>query len=170
MIPVIITGIGLCMVRPAQAHRSGKAFSNWLSRVMDQNELSDLESGFEQLKGSEADIHHLMLKASEIIGKAENGHFNHFISPDKKQQIYYVLLQQWNHFQNEKGMAALPPVELMKPLVTYQVDTYHTSGPAVSQKAGEHPKCPAQKQTVLSTPVLDMSLSPMSNGIAIGAP
>lgn len=158
------------MVRPAQARQSTKAFSSWLSTVIDKTGSSHLQKELEQLRDSGADVYRLMDHASRVMSRG-NKDFNFPLeSADAYHQIYRVLLLQWNQFQTGSGMADMPPPEVLKPLVIPQIDKHGLSAQMNVPANVWYAVYAGQLQEIALILSLDTSLTPLAGGIAIGAP
>lgn len=158
------------MARPANAQQSTKAFSNWLSTVVDQEDSTQLDEELEKLSESGATVYKLMEHASQVM--SENGEEVDlpYSSGEASNRIYQVLLQQWNHFNTGNGMANMPPPEIVKSLAGISVEK---SGKISFDTASVD----EIEKTFISYSGLDegpvhfsKSFEPMITGIAIGAP
>lgn len=170
MIPLVILGLSLYVVRPAYA-QANQSFSFWLSSLVDDTQMPELQKEVDllNLQAPGTNIYELMLQVSELLSKSDlEGTPSD--SRQAPQKIYHVLLQQWNHFQSGKGMAATPPVEVLKPLLSPQVDKLQSGTDLrmhTSIQGYDDPEATVHlpKGTGFYT-----NLSPMVTGIAIGAP
>lgn len=170
IISLICAGICLYMVRPANAQQSTRAFSSWLSAMIDQQDSTQLEEELERLSESGATVYKLMEHASLVMSKEGEKVDMPYASSEASNRIYQVLLQQWNHFNTGNGMANLPPPEIIKPLASISVEK--------SGKVSFDAAYPSEiEKTVTSYSGLSerpehfsKSFEPMITGIAIGAP
>ena len=119
---------------------------------------------------SGADVYKLMEHASLVMSNTEKEIGFPLASSDASNQIYQVLLQQWNHYSTGKGMANVPPPETVKTLANVSIEK---SGKAFFAFIPLH----QSDTTYLSYSGTDNDLvhfnnsfEPMITGIAIGAP
>ncbi len=170
IISVICVGICLYMARPANAQQSTRAFSNWLSTVVDQQDSMKLEEELQRLSKTGATVYKLMEHASQIMSNNDKEAGIPYTSNDASHQIYEVLLQQWNHFNTGNGMANMPPPEIIKPFASISVEKsgkifFETASP------GQFENITVSYSGFSPAPVhYSKSFEPMITGIAIGAP
>lgn len=170
LISLICAGLCLYLARPANAQQSTRAFSSWLSTMVDQQDNSQLEEELERLSESGATVYKLMEHASQVMSKKGKEVDLPYSSAEASHHIYQVLLQQWNHFNTGNGMANVPPPEISKQLVSYSVEK--------SGKISFESASPGHKENffisysgINQSPVhYSNSFEPMITGIAIGAP
>ncbi|MGK7371044.1 MAG: hypothetical protein ACNS64_12590 [Candidatus Halalkalibacterium sp. M3_1C_030] len=170
IISLICAGICLYMARPANAQQSTKAFSSWLSSVVDQKDSTQLEEELEQLSKSGATVYRLMEHASLVMSKEGEKVDIPYASSEASNRIYQVLLQQWNHFNTGNGMANVPPPEIVKPFASISVEK---SGKVFldSISPSQIGKAFISYMGLAEGPVhFSKSFEPMITGIAIGAP
>lgn len=170
LISLICAGLCLYLARPANAQQSTRAFSSWLSTMVDQQDNSQLEQELQRMTKSGASIYKLMEHASKVM--SENGREVDlpYSSAEASHHIYQVLLQQWNHFNTGNGMANMPPPEISKQLANYSVEK---SGKVSfeSASAGHIENTFISYSGLIQSPVhFSNSFEPMITGIAIGAP
>ncbi|MDX1585639.1 MAG: hypothetical protein R3222_02805 [Balneolaceae bacterium] len=170
VISLICAGLCLYLARPANAQQSTRAFSSWLSTMVDQQDHSMLEEELEQLSESGATVYKLMEHASIVMSKNGEKVDLPYSSAEASHRIYQVLLQQWNHFNTGNGMANMPPPEISKQLASYSVEK---SGKVSFESAsvGHVANSFISYSGLNQSPVhYSNSFEPMITGIAIGAP
>lgn len=170
-ITLLWCGFSLYVVRPAEAKGSTKDFANWLTTVTKKSSTEDLQKQLEELKKSETDLNSYISQVSRIVSR-NNEDFN---LPVRKaaasNQIYQVLLLEWNQFQTGTGMANVPPPETVKSTSLLQIDKFGSVGfTAVSYKTPVQKNFYLASRSTFRSINTPESVTPMSEGIAIGAP
>lgn len=167
---LICTGLSLSWVQPVQAGRTSYAFARWLSTMTHSADGSEVHKQLQELQASGIHLDTMLEKASKIV-TAHNEEFNFpFAKEYPSQQLYQLLLIEWNQYQTGNAMANIPLQQSVKPLLPLHVDKKEGGTFAVqpvhrvfiSKYVDFRPSAPSK-----STPT---ALSPMSGGIAIGAP
>lgn len=170
IISLICAGFGMYMVRPANAQQSTKAFSSWISIVVDGTHSSNLKQELDRMSNSGANVYKLMEHASKVMSKTDRESDLPLEADDASNHIFQVLLQQWNHFQTGNGMANIPPPEIVKTLVHTTVDKYGTT--VFARLSDTRSSDIVSFHTGIQARALffDVGMEPMTGGIAIGAP
>lgn len=168
---LVISGFSLSLVQPAQARQNTHDFARWLDMMAKSSDTAALQKELKDLKASGEALSAMIQKASEIISK-NNENFNFpFAKEETPNQLYQLLLIEWNQFQTGDAMAGIPSAQkTIKPLLPWHTDKLSTPGLAVFcsdsfQVAANRFVITNRQQT--QEP---LSLQPMSSGIAIGAP
>ncbi len=169
IISLICIGLCLFMARPADAQQSARAFSSWLGTVAD-NADNGLEKELEKMRESGADVYKLMEHASLVMSNHDKEIDLPLISTDASNRIYQVLLQQWNHFNTGKGMANVPPPEIIKSLISISMEKSGKIFFAMASVNQSAVTSFAFPETVNDLIHFNISFEPMITGIAIGAP
>ena len=164
------------VVRPAYA-QADRSFAFWLNSVVDLNVSPDLRNevvGLDLRAAShdvDVNIYDMMHRVSELLSKADQeGRAEDPVRVPLR--IYNVLLQQWDHFQNSKGMAATPtpPAEVLKPLLSSQVDKFQSGSDLRMHSSPFESAGAFEKGLSFEAKGFYSTISPMATGIAIGAP
>lgn len=170
LISLICAGLCLFMARPVNAQQSSTVFSSWLSTIVDHTDSSDLKQELETLSESGANVYKLMEHASIVMSNTGQKADLPLATSEASNHIYQVLLQQWNHFSTGKGMANIPPPEIIKSLITVSVEkcgkAFFDITP--SDRLGNTFSLYADMQNDLVH--FYNSFEPMITGIAINAP
>lgn len=165
IIALLWVGLGFYIAQPFEAGSYDKSFASWLDEMVEQS-----HEGYELEKAR-----HLTDTSFNIGWMAKSMSFLledglSFLPVDKKLDTkqFYNLLLEWGYQQTGKGMSSVPPT--VQPLLTLQIEKYGASVPEMGfLKAPD-----TFFSVVLPVPsldkLLDFSLSPMAEGIAIGAP
>lgn len=167
----IWAGTGLYLVRPVQAEASSNAFASWLKTVVKKGDTGNLRRQIYQLKESESSLNLLIRKASEMVSRY-NDAFNLPLTdntPDSGQ-VYNLLIVEWNSYQTGNGMGKAPVPKTVKSNLTPPADKFsHFYSPAVERTfyTGNY----ALTETgPVTPPSVSYKITPLSGGIAIGAP
>lgn len=167
---LVCTGFVLHITQPVQAKQSSDAFARWLSTMAKSSDATDLHKELKELNKSGAHLDKIIEKASRIIVR-NNDEFNFsFAESTVSQHVYKLLLIEWNQFQTGNEMAAVPVQQTLKPFLPFNLDKLGAFGtkavlnakPNISQI--NHVNLPVP-QTITA-----ISIVPMSDCIAIGAP
>jgi hypothetical protein len=81
-----------------------------------------------------------------------------------------MLLLHWSQFQTGSGMANVPPPETMKSGSALQIDKFNTPGHTSPISSASVTGSELSNTGVIEHSGFPSSLTPMANGIAIGAP
>lgn len=168
---LVFSGFSLYVVQPAQAGHTSNAFARWLSMMAKTSDASDLQKELQDLRGSSAQLADLLEQASRIVTQNTEEFNFPFVKEDGSQELYQLLLIEWNQFQTGNAMAGVPAQQMVvKPLLSLHMD----KGGSLGSAAIIQDRVPSVFERVCSKPVLQPAakntVEPMSDGIAIGAP
>ncbi|WP_138431533.1 hypothetical protein [Fodinibius saliphilus] len=167
---LICSGFSLSMVQPIQAKHTTSAFADWLSTMTTTGNGADLQQELESLRQSGDHLDKVIEKASHIVSK-NNEEFS--FSYDKSmasQQLYQMLLIEWNQFQTGDEMSSIPVQQTVKSLYSVNTDKnpFNSTASTFSHK---HNKLLQQVgQALVFKKCFSIVLIPMVDSIAIGAP
>lgn len=167
-------GMAMYLVRPVQADAASNSFASWLDSVVKQDEHNsdDLQKKLYQLKESDQSLNILIQKASEIVSR-HNEDFNLPLgaAETNTQSVYNMLVWEWNSFQTGNGMGKASVPTTIKANFYPPVDKFSTSlGEDLAQKQDQKTLLSDRVVTVESQSFISFHISPLSGGVAIGAP
>jgi hypothetical protein len=166
----VCTGFALHITQPVQAKQSSDAFARWLSTMTKSSDATDLHKELNELKKSGAHLDKVIEKASRIIVR-NNEEFNFsFAESAASHHIYELLLIEWNQFQTGNAMAAVPVQQTLKPFLPFNLDKLGIFGSVVLFYATPDISQIEQEHLQASQTITAISVVPMSDCIAIGAP
>ena len=169
---LICSGLSLSWVQPVQADHTSHAFARWLSmRVQSSKDASELQKQLQELKASGGQLDDLLKKASQIVTNNDEEFNFPFSEHGSSQELSQLLLIEWNQYQTGNAMADIPVRQNIKPLLPIHVDKikdfffdgWHFPNPHWLL----FDEMPDDTRPVNITAA---AVSPMSGGIAIGAP
>lgn len=170
VIVLLCAGFSLYMARSAQANQSSQAFTLWFSTMTKSAGTADLQQELNHLSKSGGHWDKLIKKASQIISR-NNEDFNFpFAESTASQQVYQLLLIEWNQFQTGNEMAGIPAQPNVKLLSPLNFDTLGTSGITAAKPVKSHLLAETQNLNVVQQTNYSNAVIPMSSGIAICAP
>lgn len=170
VVTLLWAGFGLYIAQPVKATDSSRAFSHWLDQVVEHSDDASLQQQLIEMNSSGSDVYQLMDYLSQHLQKND-------IDADlpgnddlAAKKLYNLLLIDWSHHQTGNGMAKVPPPSTLKTGLALQIEKYSTfpSATYIADTVLSPTEFFVDKLTVEET--IDFSLTPMSEGIAIGAP
>jgi len=167
VITCLCFGVILAIIKPADAAQSNKAFADWLQTLAQKKHAGKLEKKLDSLKKSNITTYQLIEQASKMISKNNDA----FQLPPAatSDAIHQILLIKWKQFQTGDAMAAVPPVYIMKQLISSKYLNNISYGIGAASPIVKKPVA-IQKLAIFS-PAFDLNcVTPLVSGIAIGAP
>lgn len=170
---LLILGIGLNVTNISDQEVHHAAFTSWLGSQL-KNDDSEALKKLDNLTNDKSELEDVIRKASEVVTSYADD-FNLPVGSDDNEpdadQVFHLLLTQWNQFQHsEAGMSKAVLVETVKPQTILPNDgKLHQSNAVQIQNSNSHSTSELNDESV------DFSsssyfISPLSGGIAIGAP
>ncbi|MEX0844137.1 MAG: hypothetical protein WD022_02605 [Balneolaceae bacterium] len=168
----LLAGLVFYFMKPVSESTTHDAFAAWL-----QSNLKSESNAFvaQQIKS----LHHQDDKLESIIRQASalvKAHADDFELPfnsesQNENEVFQVLLKEWNAFQNAtSGMGKAVLIKQANPHSILPVDGMNFSGKSVTQIHTPMLNDSDQNIDPISAPFFNYYLSPLSGGIAIGAP
>ena len=167
---LLFSGFSLYVVQPAQGRQSPDAFTDWLSKMAKPAGAMDLQQELENLRQSTEHLDKVIEKASRLVSENDNGFSFSFAESTASQQLYQLLLIEWNQFQTGNAMSSVPVQQSAKsfaPVKMYESPLACSPGlPTVDTniRRGD------VESTLNPASPASYFLIPMVGGIAIGAP
>lgn len=168
---LLLVGIAFNLADTSEQKVNHAAFTSWLGTHL-KNDNSEAHQKLSDLSKNQSGLEETIRKASELVSThADDFEFPVGTEDESPEQVFHLLLKQWNHFQNsEAGMGKAVLVESVKPttilpndgkIVASSLSKTQISGSKTSSEFISNP------ETTLSSSYL---LSPLKSGTAIGAP
>lgn len=167
---LICSGFSLYMVQPTQARHSTNAFADWLSTMTTPANSVDLQQELDELRQSNDQLEKIIEKASRIINRNNEEFLISFQGSEVSQQLYQFLLIEWSQFQTDNAMSGIPVQQMAKPLLTLQTEKFPVIGTGWFSVDGIQNTYWKTEQYLISKRIFSLTLVPMVDGIAIGAP
>lgn len=159
-------GLGLYIVQPVKAADSSRTFAYWLDEVVEQSDDSLFQQELIRMNKSGSNAYQLMEYLSRHLQQDAGNPVN---DEPAAKKLYNMLLVEWSHYQTGNGMSKVPPPAIKSNMVL-QVEKFSSAvSPGVFVHAFSHPSYLLENESTAET-TIDYSLTPMSEGIAIGAP
>lgn len=166
---LVCSGLSLYWIQPVQASHNSYAFAQWLSMMAESAETKDFQEELEDLKRSGEHFEDFLEKASELVSNNDGVDFP-FTNEDTSRELHQLLLIEWNQFQTGNAMANMPVPHAVKSLIFPNVDKGGAFGLSGNIQY-ETPEFGIKPISVANNKrVNNVSIEPMSGGIAIGAP
>ena len=168
---LLFIGIALHTLSPGQEKENHSAFTSWLSSQL-KSEDADVQEKLEALAATEEALDTVIRKASELV-KTHSDDFKLPISEGEssEEQVYNVLLSQWNAFQHAgNGMAKAVLIEQGKAQVILPTDGKYFKTNFTHNEQKFNSSIEAQELRSDEISAQSHTLSPFKSGIAIGAP
>lgn len=171
---VLMIGIALHLVGDSEQQAHHEAFTSWLGSHL-KNSDSEAHQALENLSKDHSELDEVIRKASELV----SNHADEFSLPlesesdenDGSDDMYHLLLEQWNHFQNsEAGMGKAIFVESAKSNTILPNDGKFASIAGISNRIPTAEQYPDIKTRDAQDYNSSFQLRPMASGTAIGAP
>lgn len=170
VVTLLLSGFGFCFVQPAQSNSNSRAFASWLSAMASQSDMAEVRAELDQLKQSGAQLSQIIERATRIVTD-NNEEFSFALQKAvATQQVYQFLLIEWNQFKTDNTMANLPVRPSVKISIPFSVDKAGAFFAEISTFSNTAPPVSHIRETVKALPVFQLSIIPMADGIAIGAP
>ncbi|MCW9714170.1 hypothetical protein LQ318_14760 [Aliifodinibius salicampi] len=165
---LVCSGLSLYWIQPVQASHNSYAFAQWLSMMAESSQTTDFQQELEDLKRSGGDFEDFVEKASELVSNNDDFDFP-FANEDTSREIHQLLLIEWKQFQTGNAMANMPVPHTVKSLMLLHIDkgAFGSFG-NIQCETPQFGLKPISKAN--NTRVINVSIEPMSGGIAIGAP
>lgn len=164
VISLLWVGFSLYLAQPLKAGDTDRAFASWLDKVAETSDKDLLLNNYQDLSKSLVNYDHLdssygLLFQSIVPFEGDA------VDTDR---LYKLLLVEWGYEQTAKGMSCVPPT--VQPLFTLQLEKYNASigGTVFFQSFEAFFTSDFIAASIAA--VFDLSLTPMAEGIAIGAP
>lgn len=166
---LVCSGLSLYWIQPVQASHNSYAFAQWLSMMAESSQTTDFQQELEDLKRSGGDFEDFLEKASELVSNNDDVDFP-FTSEDTSKELHQLLLIEWKQFQTGNAMANMPVPHTVKSLMLLHVDKGGAFGSfgSIQHETPQFGLKPISKAN--NTRINNVSVEPMSGGIAIGAP
>ncbi len=167
---LICSGFGLSLVQPAQAEHSTTAFADWLSAMTKSSNGTDLQQELENLRKSGDHLDKVIEQASQIVSNNNEEFPFSYAESMASQQLYQMLLIEWNQFQTGNAMSCIPVQQTVKSLVPVKTDKTPLTGLAISFVETAEQSFWDVQQVVCLQSGFSFTLIPMVGGIAMRAP
>lgn len=170
IVALLLSGFALHFLQPSQSNSSTQAFASWLTAMAKQPEMSEIGHELDQLRRSGDQLSQILQRASQIVSE-NNKEFNFaFQDHVASQNIYQLLLIEWNQFKTENTMADIPVRPVIKPLLPLNFDKIGTFLSKVTDSSNTLSVFWDMMQEVSERAYIKVAVVPMIGGIAIGAP
>lgn len=137
--------------------------------MAESSQATDFQDELEDLKRSGEHFEDFLEKASELVSSNNAVDFP-FATEDTSQELHRLLLIEWKQFQTGNAMANMPVPHTVKSLMLLHVDKGGAFG-SIGSMQYETPQVGLKPiSEANNTRVNNVSVEPMSGGIAIGAP
>ncbi|MCW9707115.1 hypothetical protein [Fodinibius salsisoli] len=168
---LVISGFSFSLVQPAQARQNTDAFARWLDMMAKSSDTAALQEELKDLQASGEALSVMIQEASRIVSQNNENFDFPFAKEEAPNQLYQLLLIEWNQFQTGDAMAAVPATQKsIKQLLPWHTDKL--SPPGFLGMRYELFQVADNRIVVEVIPGFQesISLQPMSSGVAIGAP
>lgn len=169
-------GMAMYLVRPVQAETATNSFASWLDTVVKKAESDagneNLRQELYQLKKADESLNGLIQKASEIVTR-HNEDFNLPLAPSNanSEMVYDLLIWEWNSFQTGNGMGKASVPTTIKSNFYPTLDKFvHSVNAAHTGQQGRYDVAFCSNVRIESHPKQSFNITPLSGGVAIGAP
>lgn len=164
--------MALYFVKPVSDNAKHDAFTSWLKSNLKSSGNTAVVDELMKLSSSQEELESVIRRASHLV----KTHADDFQLPvdarsEDENKVFQILLQEWNAYQNSSsGMGKAVFIKQVKPNSALPVDGYtlFARPPATHQSSaiglGEY------NTELLASAYTHYQLSPLSGGIAIGAP
>lgn len=169
----LLAGIVFCYFSPSDEYARHEAFASWLESQLKTSQEVDapLRSQIQALSFEDGELDRVIQKASELV----QNHSDDFELPLNKQpenpeEIFHLLVQSWNSYQHASD--GMGNAVLIKPAKTHSVlpnDSFSAASKLHKQHSEEQQLLSYHRPLSIPEDV-SHTLSPLSGGIAIGAP
>lgn len=171
LVIILFVGVGFSfsLLQPVQAADTSTAFADWLRTKAKSGDHIKLEKELNNLRKSERHLDKVIEEASQIIRQNNKAFEFSFLKSVASNQVYQLLLIEWNHFQTGNAMAAVSTQQFSKSLFSGKehVPLLHATS-FVAEPTAFYQSVIRQLLNDYSD--YTKSLTPMANSIAIGAP
>jgi hypothetical protein len=159
-------------LKPVSEHASRDAFTIWLQSNLKSGKNTSVLSEIKSLHSVNGEMESIIREASALV-KAHADDFKLPVDTRSKDEneVFQLLLKEWNDYQNSSsGMGKAVIIKQAQPQTILPA-----SGMAMGGKWIAHQQKPKQSSShflydLTSAPVLSIHSTPLSGGIAIGAP
>ncbi len=169
VIGLLLSGFGICSLQPVQSGSNSQAFARWLSSMANHTDIAEIRHELDQLKESNVRFDQMLEKASQIVTE-KNNKFNFAFQKTVASQVYQFLLIEWNQFKTDNSMANVPFRHSMKLSVPFNLDKIGSLIAGTTVNKQFFPISLDMLKLISEQPRLQISMIPMADGIAIGAP
>lgn len=167
---LVWTGFSLYMVQPVQAEHSSQSFANWLTKMAESSESSDLQDELNNLRESAGQLENTIKEASQIVSR-NNSNFDFSFSESlASQHLYQLLLIEWSQSQAENAMAGTPVKHITKMFVSATIDKFGVGSFVPGAIASLDATFAVSNQFFDGHQFFRVVVEPMADCIAIGAP
>jgi len=167
---LICSGFGLSLVQPAQAEHSTTAFADWLSAMAKSSNGTDLEQELEDLRKSGDHLDKVVEQASQIVSNNNDEFTFSYAKSMASQQLYQMLLVEWNQFQTGNAMSCIPVQQMVKSLIPVKAEKTSLAGLSIFSSEKTEQLFGHIQQMVCPQSGFSFTLIPMVGGIAMRAP
>ncbi len=130
----------------------------------------DLQQELDDLRESNDHLGEVIEKASRIIHRNNKEFGFLFQGSDASQSLYQLLLIEWSQFQTGNAMAGIPLQQAAKTLLPLQTEKIPFLGAGWHWNDEVRDTSWSAEQYISSKEAFSITLVPMVDGIAIGAP
>lgn len=168
----VCSGFSLYMAQPAQASRTSGDFARWLSMVAQGSDAPGLQKELQDLKTSGGQLADMLEHASQIIVK-NNSEFDFpFVNEQEEisRELYQLILIEWSQFQTGNAMEGIPVQPKVTPPILLHVDKVKGMASAMASLHCDSTAISGNWTSTVFGAAAAVSIEPMSDSIAIGAP
>lgn len=169
----VCSGFGLYMAQPAEATRTTGDFARMLSMVAQTSDAPALQKELQDLKASGGQLADMLEHTSRMVTGTTSGESEVPYANDHEEltrELYQLILIEWSQFQTGNAMDGIPVQPTVKPLILLNIDKVKGMASAM---AWPHRKSHAIEEnwiSIMPGAAASVSMEPMSDSIAIGAP
>lgn len=169
VIGLLLSGFGICSLQSMQSDNNSRAFARWLSSMANHADIAEISEELDQLKRSNVRFDQMLEKASQIV-RSNNDGFAFALQNTVASQVYQFLLMEWNQFKTDNSMANVPVRQSVKLGIPYNLDKIGAIIAGASVFKQTFPVSTDILKLISEQPRLQISMVPMADCIAIGAP
>lgn len=169
---LLLAGLVLYFMKPVSENGNHDAFTSWLQSNLKSGNNTSVLDQIKGLQAHEGELESVIRKASALVkANAEDFKLPVDTASKDENEVFQVLLKEWKAFQySSAGMGKAVLIKQAQPYSLLPIDGFTFGSKSIAQYQKPEPSEAGFPFEYFSVPAFNYQISPLSGGIAIGAP
>ncbi len=171
-VALLLAGMALYFMKPVSGNANHDAFTSWLQSNLKSGNNTSVLDQIKGLQTHDGELESVIRKASVLV-KANAEDFKLPVDTKSKDEneVFQVLLKEWKAFQySSTGMGKAVIIKQAQPYSLLPIDGFTFGSKSLAQYQKPELSEPGLPFDYFSIPAFNYHISPLSGGVAIGAP
>jgi hypothetical protein len=168
---LLLVGMALYFMKPVSEQADHDAFTSWLQSNLKTGNNASVTDQIKDLQNKTDGLESIIRQASVLV-KAHSDDFELPVDAQSKDEneVFQVLLTEWNAYQTSSGMGRAVIVKPAKPHSVLPIDGLAFAAQDVRNLKTLHTLSISGSAETPASEAENFNISPLSGGTAIGAP